>query len=227
MSLNKLTLRIGFGAAVFNILGGIAYLAILAVVVATATPTSDPGAPPLVWVSTLMLIGPLGLVPLWAAIHASNPEETRVLSLTSLAFVILFSATTSINRWVHLTVVRQALAANATQGLDWFTPYGRHSIMYALEILAYGWFLGLALLSLAPVFGRAGRLARCLFWSLLISGLLCLAGGMGQLTGIDELLMVGMAGWALGLGLINVLLAAWFFRLNRALAESISKKEAP
>jgi hypothetical protein len=216
MPLQKLTLRIGFWAAVFNIVGGIAYLAILVIVVATSTPMSDAGAFPLVAVSMLLLIGPLGLVPLWAAIHLSTAEEKRVLSLISLIFTILFSATTSINRWVHLTVVRQSLAANVTQGLDWFTPYGQHSIMFALEMLGYGWFLGFALVSLAPVFGgRSTRLARSLFWAFLISGSLCLIGALGKLTEISALLMVGMAGWALGLGLISVLLAVWFCRLDK------------
>ena len=107
MTLQKMTFRIGFGAAVFNILGGLSYLVILTIMIATKTPMSDPSAPPLVAASVLMLIGPLGLIPLWSAIYLSSTEDKMVFSLISLIFVTLFSAATSINRWVHLTVVRE------------------------------------------------------------------------------------------------------------------------
>jgi hypothetical protein len=216
MSPQKPTLRIGFWAAALNIVGGIAYLVILAIIITASIPMSDPGALPLITVSTLLLIGPVGLVPLWAAIHLTTSEEKKVFSLISLGFMLLFVATTSINRWVHLTVVRQSLAANVTKGLEWFTPYGQHSIMFAIEQLAYGWFLGFALVFLAPVFGgRSLRLERGLFWAFLISGILCLTGALGTLMASNALLMVGMLGWAVGLGLINVLLAVWFRRLER------------
>ena len=218
MTLQKLTLRIGFGAAVFNILGGIAYLVILTILIVTSTPMSDPGAPPLVAASLLMLIGTLGVIPLWTAIYLSTTEDKRIFSLISLIFVTLFSAATSINRWVHLTVVRESLALDITQGLDWFTPYGEHSIMFAIEMLAYGWFLGFALLAMAPVFhGQSAKLESSLFWVLLGSGVLCLLGGTGELLAVESMLlfMMSMTGWALGLGLINVLFAIWFHRLVR------------
>ena len=214
MPLHKLTLRIGFGAAIINIAGGIVYLVILAIIIGTSTSMLDAGAPPLVAVSTIMLIGPLGLIPLWVAIYLLTAEERKVYSLISLVFIVLLSATTSINRWVHLTVVRPALSVPAVQGLEWFTPYGPNSIMYAIELLAYGWFLGFALLALAFVFGgcKAG-VERGLFWACLLSGVLCLMGALSRLTDISVLLVLGLLGWAFGLGIINVLLAVWLFRL--------------
>jgi hypothetical protein len=218
MSQYKMTFRIGFGASIFNILGGIAYLVILTTMIVTSTPMSDPSAPPLVAASVLMLIGPLGLIPLWTAIHLSVKEDEMVFSLVSLVFVILFSAATSINRWVHLTIVREAQVLDITQGLEWFTPYGEHSIMFAIEMLAYGWFLGFALLSVAPIFyKRTTKLEGGLFWVLLLSGIFCLLGGIGQLLAIKSIIifMMSMTGWSLGLGLINIFLAVWFNRLRK------------
>ncbi len=218
MTIQKMTLRIGFGSAVYNILGSIAYLVILTILISTGTPTSDPGASPLVAASVLMLIGPLGLIPMWTSLYLSTTNEKKVFSLISLIFVILFCAATSINRWVHLTVVRESLALNITQGLDWFTPYGEHSIMFAIEMLAYGWFLGFALIAIAPVFHRqTTRLEGALFWVMLVSGLLCLLGGIGELFESKSILIfiMSMTGWALGLGLINIMLAVWFNRLIR------------
>ncbi len=63
MTTQKIALLIGFFAAGFNIIGGIAYLVILTIMITTATPMSDAGSPPLVAASALMLIGPLGLIP--------------------------------------------------------------------------------------------------------------------------------------------------------------------
>ena len=126
----------------------------------------------------------------------------------------MFSVSTSINRWVHLTIVRFA----PPQGLEWFTPYGEHSIMFALEMLAYGWFLGFALLSIVPFFyKRTTSLESVLFWILLISGIFCLSGGIGQLLAIKSILLfiISMTGWSLGLGLVNVFLAVWFNRLRK------------
>ena len=114
MADQKLTLRIGFGAAVFNIAGGIAYLIVLIIMITAATPMSDPAALALVAASVLMLIGPLGLIPLFGAIHLTVSEEKKILGLVSLIFAVLFSAATSINRWVHLTVVREAIGLNVT-----------------------------------------------------------------------------------------------------------------
>jgi hypothetical protein len=218
MTLRKMTLQVGFGAAVFNIIGGIAYLVILSIMIATPTPMSDPDAPPLVAASVLMLVGPLGLIPLWVAIHMSTTEDKKVFSLVSLIFVTLFSAATSINRWVHLTIVREASSLDIIPGLEWFTPYGEHSIMFAIEMLAYGWFLGFASLSIAPIFHeRTTRLEGGLFWVLLICGILCLLGGIGQLLVIRSILifMMSMTGWSLGLGLANILFAVWFNRLRK------------
>jgi len=207
---------IGFSASLFNILGGIAYLVILAVMVASSTPMTEYNNPLLVAASVLMLIGPMGLIPLWSAIYLLTTKDKRVFSLISLIFVILFSAATSINRWVHLTIVRLAPALDMPKGLEWFTPYGEYSIMFAIEMLAYGWFLGIALLSIAPIFyKRSTRLECFLFWILLISGICCLLGGIGQLLAIESMLifMISMTGWSLGLGLSNVFLAVWFKRL--------------
>jgi hypothetical protein len=119
---------------------------------------------------------------------------------------------------VHLSVVRQAMEENITSGLEWFTPYGEHSIMYASEILAYGWFLGFALLAVAPIFkGRSSPLEKGLFWSCLVSGILCLGGGIGELFEIESfvLMITSVTGWGLGLGLINVLLAVHFNRAGK------------
>ena len=49
----------------------------------------------------------------------------------------------------------------------------------ALEMLAWGLFLGLAFLVIAPIF-RADKLGEAIFWICLVIGLLCLLALLGQ-----------------------------------------------
>jgi hypothetical protein len=96
-----------------------------------------------------------------------------------------------------------------TDGLNWFMPYGWPSIMAAMEVLAWGFFLGLAFLFLAPVF-RNGRLELAIFWILIISGVFSLIAMIGQMVNSVLLNMLGIVAWGPGLILIFSLLALWF-----------------
>ena len=90
-------------------------------------------------------------------------------------------------------------------------PYGSPSIMAAMEVLAWGFFLGLAFLILVPVFGK-GKLERSLFWTLVLSGIFCLVGTFGQVVNSVMFNLMGILGWGIGLTTVLALLAAWFRR---------------
>jgi hypothetical protein len=115
-----------------------------------------------------------------------------------------------------LTVVRQSLLSGNTTGLEWFLPYGWPSVMMALEILAWGFFLGLACLCLAPVFTE-GKLEKAICWTLIITGILSLLAAMGQVvntgtTGFNPFGMAGSVAWGPGLTMAAVLFVVWFCR---------------
>jgi hypothetical protein len=108
-----------------------------------------------------------------------------------------------------MSLVPQALAAGKTEGLDWFLVYGELSIMADIEVLAWGGFLGLAMLFLAPVFRRE-KLELAVFWTLIISGTLCLIGVVGKALNIVTFTFIGLAGWGLGLSIFLGLMVFWF-----------------
>jgi hypothetical protein len=208
MSPSTFNFRFGIWACIACILLAVAYLIAL-----VATGASASGFPPVapydVLISLITLLSAVSILVLFAVIHASAPDERKLLSLIALSFATLFAGLTSINRFTHLAIVRPASAAGVTDGIQWFTPYGATSIMTGLEFLAWGFFLGLAFVFLAPVF-RAGRLERALFWLLLINGILCLVSVLALPTGISWLTYVGAIAWGPGFIVVPALLIALF-----------------
>jgi hypothetical protein len=167
------------------------------------------GDPYVSMISIVTLVTAPGLVFLWSILHEVVTAQQKLFTRTSLLLIVVFATLTSINRYVALTVVPQSQAMNNTNGLAWFLPYGWPSIMAAIEVLAWGFFFGLALLFLAPVF-RTGRLERTLFWTLVISGSLSLVAVLGQILDSAFLNMLGVLAWGPGLMVFFVLLAIWF-----------------
>ena len=170
-----------------------------------------PGEPFQTIIHVLVMLMAGWMVFLWAVLHRSTPDDRKAFSLASFGMVIALAALTCINRYVALTVVRQSLGARDVPGLQWFLPYTWPSVMLAIEILAWGFFLGLACLSLAPVF-RTGPFARGLFWALLATGVLALCAALGQIVGSVALSFAGLAGWGPGLTTVSVLMALRFDR---------------
>lgn len=127
---------------------------------------------------------------------------------------IVASLTFSVRDGTHrkpanqLGVVRQRVAAGQLDGLDWFAAYEGHSAMFGLEILGWGWFLGLAMLIAAPVFS-GGRLESWLRWLMVGYGVLGLISAAAFLVE-SPLTAVGFAAWGLVLYIITGLLAVYF-----------------
>lgn len=111
---------------------------------------------------------------------------------------------------MQLGVVRQHLVLGETEGITWFLSYGERSIMFALEILDWGWFLALAMLFAIPLFDLSGY-QRWLRWLLLLYGLLALFSAIAHLLD-SPLTAVGFAAWGFALSLVTGLFAIHFRR---------------
>jgi hypothetical protein len=207
--------RIGFWSGLVLIMLGFAYLGIILTMILSGSgfPPIDPF---LSGVNILVLITAVWIVFFWVVLNQIITGERKLFARISLAFIIIFAALTSINRYVALTVVRQSLAAGITDGLQWFLPYTWPSIMLAIEYLAWRFFFGLACLSLAFVFTH-GKLERAICWTLIATGLLSLIAVAGQVSGSSSLsfslfTMAGVLGWGPGLTLAAGLITVWFRR---------------
>jgi hypothetical protein len=205
--------KLGYWVSLIELVLAIAYLAAVAAMFIAGT--IPPAEPYISIVSVVSLASAPLFIFLWAIMHNITSPEKKVFAQTSLALIVIFATLTSINRYVALTVVHQSLAMGVTDGLNWFMPYGWPSIMAAIEVLAWGGFLGLALLFLAPVFHNS-KLELAIFWTLIVSGLFSLVAVFGQIINSVVLNMVGIIAWGPGLIVLFVLLAFWFKNSGKA-----------
>lgn len=177
--------RLGRWSAAAVCLIGVAYVVTLAAGFAAhglAEPIVDPI---LAIMEVLTLMSAPLMVVVMAAIHGYASVNRKMYGLIALAFTTLFAGTTSVVHFVELTALRQL----GSGGIVW------PSAVYALELLAWDVFLGLALLFAAQVFDGDG-LERSVRRGLLVTGLLCVAGIIGPAVGNMRLQLVGVFGYA-------------------------------
>jgi len=199
--------KLGYWTSLLGIVLTLVYLTAIAAMFITNT--FPPAEPYISIVSIVSLASVPVFVFLWVILHNTTSPENKIFTQTSLALIVIFATLTSINRYVALTVVSQSQAMGITDGLNWFMPYGWPSIMAAMEVLAWGFFLGLAFLFLAPIF-RKGNLEMAIFWTLVISGIFSLIAVLGQVMNSAVLNMLGIIAWGPGLIVLFILLSIWF-----------------
>jgi hypothetical protein len=203
--------KLGFIASVFvAILGGI-YLLILIYSISTAgfsfqlTPLVE-----LVAGIVTFLTVP-GLVILFTAIRFINDEDKQVLGSLGVSFIILFAATVSINRFVQLTVIQQSLP-DVPADLTRFLPYATGSVMFALEVLGWGFFSSLAAAFVAPLFSSS-PLNKTIRWLFILYAIFSFISAISFVTNIP--IPTGPLAWGPILLALCILLSIYFRKFNK------------
>jgi divalent metal cation (Fe/Co/Zn/Cd) transporter len=166
--------------------------------------------PYLAILEALMILFAVLLVVMMAAVYAYAPPERKTSSLTALAFTICFAVTTCSVHFVSLTLGRQTdpralpLLSHQLSTGNWPT------LAMSLDLLAWDFFLGVALVFAARVF--RGEASRWLRVSMTLAGALCLAGTLGPASGHLHIQYFGIAGYAFVLPLACTLLTIFFWR---------------
>lgn len=199
---------LGFWSSSIATLGGIVYFLVILSAALTGRFTFPPSEDVQFFGGVISLIFCPIIVLVMASLHTVTPAERKGFSQGSLAFTMLFAIAVSINRFTQLGVVRQSIASGNIDGLTWFLPYDGHSVMFGLEILGWGWFLGLAMLLAAPLFSE-GRLQRWLRWLMVSYGVLGIISAVSYLAG-SPLAAIGFVAWGLVLFIITGLLTVYF-----------------
>jgi hypothetical protein len=194
------TRRLGFWSAVVLVAIGAGYALALAAGFARHGFREPIGDPVLAVMEVLTLLAAPAIVTLLAAIHERAPARRRAWTLAALAFGTLCGGLTSAVHFIELTAARQM----GEHGIAW------PSRVYAAELLAWDVFLGLAFVFAAAGFERTDE--RAARRGLLACGLLCLAGTVGPAAGDMRLQLAGVAGYALVMPVVMVLLARVFAR---------------
>jgi len=178
---------------------------------------SDPIGAPFFSVLELLIvvIAPL-MVIVMVAVHAYASPETKMYSLTALAFMVLMASITCTVHFVILTVSRQIEAA----GFLWaslFFSFKWPSVAYTMDILAWDFFFALSMLFAAPVF-KIGRLEKTVRILMIVSGLLSLAGLIGVPLANMNVRNIGILGYA-GVSMVVFLLLGIVFGRTQQLPE--------
>ena len=200
----RLTQRLGFISSAGLLLVGIGYAIVVAVGIAQSG-LDDPIVDPILGVMEVitLLAAPL-IVILMAAIYDYATEDRKPLALIALSFGVIMAGLTSGVHFVTLSWGRQT----------GFTTLEWPSVLYAVELLAWDVFLGLALLFAAPVFVGPGLYFKAR-WSLSVTGIMCLIGAVGPMAGDMAIQRIGIVGYGILLPISCLILAFVFRKKNK------------
>lgn len=185
------------GAAV--VLVGVAYAIVLAIGM-TRYGLSEPiGDPTLALMEVLTIASALPVLSLFVALHAATETSRKLWATLALCCAAMFAFATTGVHLVELTAGR----ALGSHGLVW------PSATYAIELFAWDFLLGLALLLAAGALPVSHGTRRLRYW-LRATGGMCLAGLVGPVVGDMRLQFVGVVGYALMLPVAAWMLIGWF-----------------
>ncbi|MGB5529355.1 MAG: hypothetical protein WBQ32_05240 [Ignavibacteriaceae bacterium] len=193
------TQRLGFLSSVGLVLVGVAYAVVVGFGIVQSGLDAPIIDPTLAVMEAITLISAPLVVILMAAVYRLATPEAKVFGVLALVFGTIMAGLTSGVHFVTLTAGRQ---------MD-FTVLEWPSTLYAVELLAWDVFLGLALVFAAPVFSGFGRHVRAR-WALVITGVLCLLGSIGPIVGNMAVQRIGILGYGIALPITCIFLALVF-----------------
>lgn len=156
----------------------------------------------------ILVLAPI-MVLLMLAIHQSAPKEAKPFTQVAFGWMLAAAAFTTVVHFVQLTVARYIHAATFpgyARIFGWHWP----STFYAIDIVAWDVFFGLALLFAVPAFVARGRDATRVRRGLLLSGSMCLIGLVGPFANTLGLRTIGILGYTLVFGLTCLPLSRTF-----------------
>jgi len=206
--------QLGFWASVMAaVLGGIYILLITYTISTVGFASTFPPFVQLVGGIITFITVPV-LVILFTAIRYVNEGENKVLGSLGVSFIVLFAATVSINRFVQLTVIQQNLPDVPTD-LTRFLPYFPGSVMFALEILGWGFFSSLAAVFVAPLFSSSPR-TKTIRWLFILYAVFSFASVICFAKNIP--IPAGPIAWGPILLALTILLSVYFRNIDKQVA---------
>jgi hypothetical protein len=199
------TARVGFVSAMCLFVVGCIYMIVVAFGVRQVGLSKPILDPTLAVMEFLTVVSALLFLVLMVVIYESTSAERKVFGGMALTFAVLMTGLTCAVHFVSLTSGRQS----GFFVLQW------PSTLYAVELLAWDFFLGLSLMSATFVF-RGSQHHTAIQWALGISGALALIGVVGPITGNMPLQRIGIVGYGIGLPIAALMLALFFRRFENS-----------
>ena len=205
--------QLGFFASLLGVIVGGFYLLVIIYAISTEGFASLASPSPFVQLVggiVTFLTVPI-LIILFTAIRFVNKGDKEVLGSLGVNFIILFAATVSINRFVQLTVIQQSLP-NVPTDLTRFLPYATGSVMFALEVLGWGFFSSLAAVFVAPLFSSS-PLNKTIRWLFILYAVFSFMSVIGFAT--NTLIPTGPLAWGPILLALSILLSVYFRKFDK------------
>lgn len=171
----------------------------------------EPSEPFLTILETLILLCTPAFVGLFAAIHAYAPSDRKTCSLAAFGFAVLLAGITGVVHFVQLTAIRRTANRTIAEVFALYDPTGRLTPMLAIDLAAWDFFLGFGLLFASSIF-KGDKLQVFIRAGMIASGLLCLAGVAGPVSGDLRFQYPAIVGYAFIFPFICLLLAILFAR---------------
>jgi hypothetical protein len=207
--------QLGFWASVLGAgLGGIYILILIYTIMTVGFAETFPPFVELVGGILTFVTVPV-LVILFNAIRSVNQGENRILGSLGVNFIVLFAGAVSINRFVQLTVIYPNLP-DVPADLARFLPYATGSVMFALEILGWGFFSSLAAVFVAPLFSSSPR-DRTIRWLFILYAVFSFMSIISFAKNIP--IPFGPIAWGPILLALSILLSVYFRSLNNQALE--------
>lgn len=162
----------------------------------TSKPLPDPY---LAIAEVLILIMAPIMVALMLAIHQCAPERAKPFTAVALGWMLAAAAFTIVVHFVELTVARH-VDATTFPGYARIFGFQWPSTLYAIDIVAWDVFFGLALLFAVPAFSHRPH-AALVRRGLILSGSMCLIGLIGPFADALGWRTIGILGYTVVFGL--------------------------
>lgn len=206
----KIAAQLGYWSSIALLILGCVYIIVAIIFVFT---TEDIRAVPTPFVQLAsgiitFLTVPV-LVMLYSAIRFVNDGDNQIFGSLGVSFILLFAATVSINRFVQITVIQQNLP-DLPSDLMRFTPYGPGSVMFALEILGWGFFSSIAAAFVAPLFSSS-RLNIAIRWLFILYAILSFNSFLSSVVNIT--IPTGPIAWGPVILVLSILLSRYFRKI--------------
>jgi len=185
-----------------------AYVVVFIIGFASLGNTSDPLPDPYLAIAEVLILvmAPI-LVLLMMAIHECAPAPVKAFTRVALGWMMATAAFTFTVHFVELTVARHITPATLP-GYNYIFDFKWPSTFYAIDIVAWDVFFGLALLFAIPAFTHRSE-AR-VRQGFIASGSLCLIGLIGPFANALVWRTIGILGYTIVFGLVCIPLSRTF-----------------
>jgi hypothetical protein len=187
--------RFGFFAAIGVVVLSAAYFVPLVVGLLTLPSPNEPIADPwFTMMEVLILLSTPMMVVLMVGIYAWAPRSRKPFGLAAVVFMALAGAITCA---VHFTILalRHQEAISSLPWAQSLLSFDWPSVPYALDILAWDVFFPISILLAIPAFAGIPH-TRAITVTLLISGVLSIAGLAGLVLNDMRVRDIGVVGYA-------------------------------